>query len=265
MKRYKVAGGLSIFSGIVGSAFYRMTDAVLPPRCVITGEYVDYQGMLSGSVWARLDFITEPFCRRCGLPFDFEVEQAGQCLSCLNEGKSKGKSGFSLSRSAVKYNDMSRELILAYKHADKLHLVETFVPWLEKAGEEFIKDAQFLIPVPLHRLRLLLRRYNQSALLALGLSDKVGVPALPMAMDRVRATASQGHLSARERLKNVKNAFRVNPKYKDRIRGKTVILIDDVYTTGATVKECSRELLKSGAAKVHVLTLARVVREGVNG
>ena len=244
----------------LSSSILRLIDTVLPPRCVLTGEIVDSNGKLSPAAWGGLDFISRPFCNTCGIPFDFEVEQDGCCISCLDRPPP-----FKTARAAVRYNDTSRDLILGFKHADKLHIVEAFVPWMMTAGRKMLKDADMLIPVPLHRRRLLSRRYNQAAILSDALSRKTNIPSYPLAMRRTRSTQSQGHLTAGERHKNVKEAFDLHPAYTSRIKGKTVILIDDVYTTGATVKECTKTLRKSSADDVHILTLARVVREGMSG
>jgi len=232
-------------------------DTVLPPRCVVTGETVDQQGMLSPQAWNTLEFITDPVCAQCGFPFDFEVEEGSLCASCLDRPPP-----FDLARSALKYNDTSRDLVLGFKHGDQTHIARAFVLWLEKAGARILEEADILIPVPLHRWRLLSRRYNQSAIMACALSKAVNIPVEYHALRRTRATPVQGHLKAAERHKNVKRAFALCPDREKIIHGKTVVLIDDVFTTGATVKECTKTLLKSGAAKVHVLTLTRVVREG---
>ncbi len=239
-------------------AFLRFTDLVLPPRCVVTGEIVDRQGMMAPKAWAGLDFIAAPHCNTCGIPFAYDAMDGGEgaCLSCLEHPPP-----YASARAAVKYNDTSRTLILAFKHSDKTHMVETFVPWMKQAGKEMLAKADALIPVPLHRWRLLSRRYNQSALLAQVLSRETGIPAYPLALQRTRATPSQGHLTAGERHKNVKAAFAVHPAYIKKLEGQTVVLVDDVYTTGATVNECAKVLRKAGAAHVYVLTLARVARE----
>jgi len=151
-------------------------------------------------------------------------------------------------------------MILGFKHADQTHNIRAFLPWLKMAGEGMLEEADAIIPVPLHRWRLMKRRYNQAAIMAYALQKETGVPALHDALLRTRATQSQGHLSFNERRKNVKKAFAVNEKYADQVKGKTVIVIDDVYTTGATIKECTKVLKASGASRVHILTLARVVR-----
>lgn len=228
-------------------------DLILPPRCSVTGEIVDVQGMISAVAWADLQFISEPFCEICGIPFEFE--SGSTCMSCID-----APPPYDVSRSALIYNNTSRDLILGFKHGDKTHVVRSFIPWLQKFGAELLAESDFLIPVPLHPYRLILRRYNQAALIANDLSKKTSIPHLSNAMRRRRATVSQGHLSHEERQKNVRKAFDIHPKFKELIKGKVIVLIDDVYTTGATVKECSTILKENGASKVYVLTLARVLK-----
>lgn len=240
-------------SDVLGMA----VDAVLPPRCIVSGEMVERQGMIAPAVWADLDFIADPFCAVCGFPFEFEVEKSAQCASCL-----ANRPPYESARAALKYGDTSRDIILGFKHADKTHAVKAFVPWLKRAGAEMIKEADIIAPVPLHFWRLVSRRYNQAALMANALAQETGKPVIPDLMRRTRATPSQGHLNAKQRFRNVRRAFALGSGHKETIKGKTILLVDDVYTTGATVRECAKILMKSGAAKVHVLTLARVVREG---
>ncbi|MFP4097556.1 MAG: ComF family protein [Alphaproteobacteria bacterium] len=242
-----------------------VVDMVLPPRCPLTGDRVDYQGALSAKAWQGLSFITAPYCKCCGVPFSFDRQQKeqqqetreyGLCMHCLEENPP-----YVSARAPFTYDDISRALILGFKHGDKTHLVRSFSPWLQRAGREFLACADILIPVPLHTSRLRQRRYNQAAILAHGLTKLTGLPTLPDALVRVRATPSQGHLKKDEREKNVRKAFRVKEKNRCIISNKALVLIDDVYTTGATVNECTKELLKAGAKCVYVLTLARVAKE----
>lgn len=240
-------------SGVVGLA----VDTVLPPRCVVSGRMVERQGMIAPEAWAGLDFITDPFCMTCGFPFDFEVEKESLCASCLANAPP-----YKTARAALKYGEVSRDMILGFKHADKTHAVRAFIPWLKRAGAEMLGNADFIAPVPLHYLRLVTRRYNQSAIIANALSRDTKIPVVPDLMRRTRATPSQGHLTAKQRFRNVRRAFSVTPKHAELIKGKNIVLIDDVYTTGATVRECAKMLNKAGAGSVSILTLARVVREG---
>lgn len=240
----------------------RAINMILPPRCAVTGEIVDVQGMIAPTAWSRLDFIASPFCTCCGIPFSFDNAEEGEhehehgkCMECLN-----CPPPFNSARSAVVYNDASRDLILAFKHGDKTHLVKNLTPWLHRAGSKILQETDILIPVPLHLTRLISRRYNQAALITHELSKNTGIEHLPLALKRMRATQSQGHLKNRERAENVHKAFSLCPKHREKLNGKTIALIDDVYTTGATVKECCKILKQYGAAKTHVLTIARVLK-----
>ncbi|MGH1375774.1 MAG: ComF family protein [Alphaproteobacteria bacterium] len=231
-------------------------DIVLPPRCPVNGQLVDVQGMISHDAWTKLEFITAPYCTHCGVPFDFETSNDEKCMDCLTHPPV-----YDSARAALRYNDTSRDLILGFKHGDKTHVAPSFVPWLQRCGAGCLPNAAYLIPVPLHPKRLLVRRYNQAAVIAHNLSKEVGIPHLSDAMRRVRATPSQGHLSGGARARNVAKAFDVMPRYRDDLKGKSVILMDDVYTTGATVNECTKTLKQYGVSHVHVLTLARVLNE----
>ncbi len=233
----------------------QIIDFILPPSCIISDRPVDRHGMISPEVWSQLDFISEPFCECCGRPFDYQQPGGMLCGECL-----ASKPEFYRARAALAYNEVSRALILRFKHADQTHAVRAFVPWLKRAGADILPQADFLVPVPLHRWRLLKRRYNQAALIARALAAETEIPYLPEALTRVRATQSQGHKGAKDRLKNVRNAFVVRDEWRSRLKDKRIILIDDVYTTGSTVKECTAALLKGGCSAVDVLTVARVVR-----
>ena len=133
---------------------------------------------------------------------------------------------------------------------------------MRRAGGELIAEADVIVPVPLHRRRLWWRRFNQSAALAGALARQSGKPFAPLALARIRMTEQQVGLTLSQRDRNVRGAFRVPLERKGEIAGKRVLLVDDVYTTGATVKAATRALTRAGAAAVDVLTFARVVRDG---
>ncbi len=234
-------------------------DAILPPRCVMTGEIVDQQGMISPKAWSNLGFITDPKCRTCGFPFEFEISDASECTSCLTFPPP-----YRSARAPLRYDDHSRDLILRFKHADQTHVVRAFVPWLRNAGQEMLGRADYIVPVPLHYWRLLKRRYNQAALIAQAISADTDIPWLPEGLKRIRSTMTQGHLNAKQRYKNVRRAFSVPEEIAPNIQGKAIVLVDDVFTTGATVNECTLALMGAGAAEVNILTLARVVRQGMD-
>jgi ComF family protein len=232
-----------------------LLDLVLPPRCLACGGQVaDPEGLCS-SCWSKLDFIARPFCAMCGLPFEHDAQPDAICGICLAK-----KPRYDRARAVFRYADDSRGMILSFKHADRTDAALAFAAWMARAGKELLGEADVIAPVPLHYRRLVWRRYNQAALLALRLGELTQKPVAVDLLKRPRATASQQGLNARERKSNVAGAISANPARLATIRNKRVLLIDDVLTTGATVGACARALRKAGAAGVDVLTLARVVR-----
>ncbi|WP_029010684.1 ComF family protein [Azospirillum halopraeferens] len=230
-------------------------DALLPPRCLSCGTGVDRQGGLCPSCWAGLTFIAAPLCACCGLPFEYAVPGETLCGACIADPPL-----FARARSVLVYDDASRPLVLGFKHGDRTHAAGPFGAWMARAGADVLAGADLLVPVPLHRWRLFARRYNQSALLALAVARLSGVAAAPDLLVRRRRTRSQGGLDRTGRQRNVAGAFALRPGRADRVAGRTVVLVDDVLTTGATLSECARVLLRAGAARVEVLTLARVIK-----
>lgn len=234
-------------------------DTLFPPRCTVSGQPVEMQGMVAPKVFKDLSFISAPFCVRCGMPFEFETsgetDEDLECGACIDHPPAYNKA-----RAALAYNDTSRDMILGFKHGDKTLAVRSFTPWMKRAGEVMLVDADLIIPVPLHYLRLVKRRYNQASILASWLGREANIPVCAGALRRVRSTKTQGHLSYKDRAKNVKKAFSVNSKHIETIKSKRIVLIDDVLTTGSTVNECAKILLESGAAQVDVLCVARVVK-----
>ena len=229
--------------------------AVLPPRCLACGETVADPGTLCAPCWSRLAFLAGPVCAACGTPFEFESGPGALCGVCLAH-----RPAYRAARSALIYDEASRGLILALKHGDRTDSAPALAGWMAGAGREMLAAADIVAPVPLHRLRLLARRFNQAALLAHGIASRAGVACVPDLLIRRRRTPSQGGLSAAGRARNVAGAFRVNPARAAALVDKRVVLIDDVLTTGATAESCANTLLRGGAASVDVLTLARVVR-----
>jgi len=165
---------------------------------------------------------------------------------------------FSMARSVLEYDDFSKQLILAYKHGDRTNLTPLLVKFLLQAENVIFQNVDMIIPVPLHWTRFWKRRYNQSSLLGKALGKKLGIPCYSNILKRVRMTESQGKKTRQAREKNIKNAFRV--ARPDAIKGKKILLIDDVMTTGATITECTKILRKAGAKEVKVITLYRVIR-----
>ena len=232
-------------------------DALLPPLCLCCRAQVSEPGSLCPACWAKIDFLAPPYCAVCGLPFELDAGPDAQCGECARQAPR-----YARARAVFRYDDASRSLILRFKHGDRLEGVPAFARWMSRAGADLLAEADLLVPVPLHRWRLLSRRYNQAALLALGLAQESGVRAIPDLLLRRRSTKPQGHMNRSGRHDNVAGAFTLARRHQPALAGKRVVLIDDVLTSGATVEECAKVLLKGGAVAVDVLTLGRVVRTG---
>jgi ComF family protein len=232
-----------------------LVDGILPPRCLSCGTAIARGGDVCAACWRDLHFIDGPHCACCGLPFDMDLGPLTLCGPCIG-----GPPRFDRARAALVYDEAAKRLILPFKHADRLDQAPALVRWMTRAGGELLAHADLICAVPMHRQRLLARRYNQAAVLALGIARATGVKAVPDLLQRVRATPSQGGLSATERRANVRGAFSVNPRHRAGLAGKKVVVIDDVYTTGATLEEAARVLKTAGAASVDALAFARVVR-----
>ena len=233
-----------------------LLDLVLPPRCIACGEEVEAVNALCAACWRKITFLGEPCCARCGLPFAHELGDGALCGACA-----EGPPAYDRARSALRYDDGSRKLILAFKHGDRLHGAPAFGDWMRRAGARLLADADLLMPVPLHWTRLFSRRYNQSSLLAHAVHRAGGPPVAPDWLIRKRRTVSQGEFGPEGRQRNVRSAFALKPGKS--VQGRKIVLVDDVLTTGATVEECARVLKRAGADRVDALALARSLRTSV--
>ena len=177
------------------------------------------------------------------------------CAACIARPP-----GFDCARAPLAYDDASRPLVLGFKHGGRSELIARFARWMAMAGTECLADADAIVPVPLHWRRLVARRYNQSALLGAALARQTGLPMETGLLLRGKATPSQAGRSAGARRRNVAGAFRIADGAA--VEGRRLVLVDDVFTTGATVSACAKRLKRAGAARVCVMTLCRVVRAG---
>jgi len=232
----------------------RMLDVLFPPCCLKCGAELEASGALCAVCWPQIRFIAPPHCACCGLPFAYDVGANALCGACVQDPPV-----FDRARAVFVYDDISRDLVLTFKHADQTQSAPGYGKWLARAGAELLADADLLVPVPLHRRRLFARRYNQAALLVHALAKETGRTAAPDALIRIKKTQPHIDMGRTARRQNVAGAFRVHPKWVRALDGARVVLIDDVFTTGATVSSCARVLRAAGAVRVDVLTLSRVV------
>lgn len=232
-------------------------DFVLPPRCLSCGTEVEKSGTLCHGCWGELSFIMDPFCESCGVPLPESLPGGMICPECSSEPPPYAKA-----RAALTYKGSVMRLVSRYKYHDQLQATLLFTGWMQLAGGRLIEEADMVVPVPLHWKRLFLRRYNQAAELARTLAKVNAKPYASTLLIRRKDTKAQASLSRVGRVANVKGAFALHPKLaKDAVKDKTILLIDDVMTTGATIASCAKVLRKAGARKVLVLTVARTTLE----
>ena len=205
--------------------------------------------------WKGLVILTDPFCPYCK---SFVEEADTECSFCKSAGKFSEDHEILLVRSLGRFDDYYKELIHRFKYGKKIPLGKRLG---QRLGETINDDSiflksDFLIPVPLHNSRYRERGFNQSDILAEGISKVIGLSVLKSVLKRKKNTKDQTRLSPQEREKNVRGAFVVTEP--ERINGKKIILVDDVITTGATLSECARMLKQAGAEKILGMTIAVV-------
>ena len=230
---------------------HQALNLVFPPQSLLTGQPSHGRDMES-ELWGAVTFLDQPCCACCGFPFEFTLGSDSLCGRCAAR-----QPAYSRVRSAFQYDDNSRKLVLDFKHGGRTTGLSVFAGHMRRAGRDLLSDASFVVPVPLHPSRLRARRYNQSTLLA----RAVALPKFDAdILMRHRATLTQGSQSTRGRRSNVSGAFRIRQAAKPRLKGARITLIDDVFTTGATLEACARALKRAGSGPVDALTLARVVK-----
>lgn len=237
-----------------GAAVWRRTlDVVFPPLCLGCQTRLIDHDALCPSCWRQINFIRAPLCDRLGLPLPYDIG-----APMISAQAAANPPPFERARAVAHYDGLMRKLIHDFKFRDTHDVRRLFGRWLCQAGSDLIARADCIVPVPLAPMRLLSRRFNQAQLLASEVSRTSGKPILPLALKRTRSTVRQIGLTRRERERNVSGAFAVTGSSTAAIAGKSVLLIDDVITTGATVSAATKALKKAGAARVDVLALALV-------
>ena len=203
--------------------------------------------------WGELRFLDDPVCDVMGTPFAYDQGEGILSAEALADPP-----GWDRARAAVVFDQHSKEIVHQLKYRDWAEAGILMARLMARSGAGLLSEADVIVPVPLHRWRLWRRRFNQAATLAQLIAQQSGIKFLPDILVRTRATAQQVGLSARERQKNVKGAFVVPFEGKTAVAGKSIVLIDDVRTTGSTLRACTAALREAGAARIHVLTFALV-------
>ena len=232
---------------------------VYPPRCVGCDALVAEDGMLCGPCWAETPLIGGVACDKCGAPMldgDGSAEDALWCDDCLAVERPWHRG-----RAAMVYAGRGRNMVLALKHGDRQDIARPAASWMLAAAHPILEPDMVVVPVPSHWIRLLQRRYNQAALLANEIGKQAGLTVVAQALVRSRRTQKQDGLSHSQRFENTDAAITMRPASRDKIAGKSVLLVDDVMTSGATLTAATFALLAGGAARVNVCTMARVAKD----
>lgn len=232
---------------LMRNVFRNVVSFALPPRCAGCGQIVSDDLQLCAPCWQSLDLLTGNGCERCGAPLAPDV---AICAPCLKQAPDHDGA-----YAVAIYGDLARDIALKLKHGRRIGLARLIARLLM---HRIPQGPGLLIPVPAHRWRIFRRGFNQSALIAQHLARASGLPLHLDVLLRTRSTALLRGANARERDRIVRGAFSVLPQFRNELAGKTVFLVDDVYTSGATANACARALKRSGAEKVFILCWARV-------
>lgn len=239
-----VEGARATFRGLV--------DLLLPPACMACDEPVREPLSLCGACWSALPEIAGTRCQQCSIPLPLAWQAETHCLGCL-----KDPPPFERAQAAFLYEGPARRVVLRFKNG-KERWAQPMASAMHRAAPGWVVPEKLLVPVPLHRWRLAARGYNQALVLARALGQLGGAQVAPDWLIRVKNTPSTRGLKRAQRLRNVSGAFRVRPEAVARLKGRHILLVDDVMTTGATAAACARVLRRAGAARVDVITYARV-------
>ncbi|PRX10602.1 ComF family protein [Martelella mediterranea] len=245
-------------AALARDALASLGNVVFPPVCAACGRTTGTHRALCVACWSDIRFIERPYCAVLGTPFSHDLGP-----DIISAEAIANPPDFDRLRSAAFYSGTVRNLVHALKYRDNTHLAVMMAEWMRRADDGMIARCDGIAAVPLHPTRMMSRRFNQSAELARNLAKLTGKPFLPGLLRRKRRTSQQVGLSRTAREDNVRGAFALSPDREDAVFGRSILLIDDVYTTGATVSAAARALRRKGAAEISVLTFARVLDETI--
>lgn len=227
-------------------------NILFPPRCLCCNKIVATIGVFCSKCWQDIEFINNPNCYICSHPFEYDIGKNALCISCI-----KDKPTYSKAFVVFKYDNHSNKIIHKLKYSDCTYLAPYLANFMYRSLNYSKFD--FIAPIPVHKRKLLTRMYNQSLLLAKCLSKLSSINLIPDLLLKVKNTKPQSSLNKKDRRKNVISAYVFNKEYKKLINGKTILLIDDVITTGATINYCSKLLLNANAKDVQISAIGKTI------
>ncbi len=228
-----------------------LLQLIYPNKCLSCQEVISYDANFCPSCWQSLEYIKSPFCKICAFPFELQIITTEKiCANCLTK-----KQYFDETIAIYCYNETIGKAIANFKYRDQTYFAKIFAKNLKNIAQQQINQSDIICAVPIHYNKLKIRQFNQSILLAKFLDNKKLIHDL---IYKIADKKSQVKLTKKQRLKNLKNSFKINPRYEKKLKDKTVILVDDVITTGTTINSVAKILKQNGAKKIIVLAIARV-------
>ena len=240
--------------GLFSKSVATTSQFLFPPLCPSCGVVIGTHPALCSACWADVDFIERPICKITGNPFDHELGD-----DIISAEAIASPPIYDHARSAVIHEGIALNIVHGHKFRDRSDVTPLMVTWMQRVGGELLKDADMIVPIPLHYWRYISRRYNQSAEIARLLAKRERISFRPDILVRRENTQSQRGLSRKERQANVAGAFEALGKHAPDIAQKNILLVDDVLTTGATVNAAAKVLKDNGARRVDVITFSRVL------
>ena len=234
-------------------------NLIFPAKCISCGKIIEEYDTLCKDCWNKIKFIEKPFCNKCSTPLENKISDDDLCANCL-----KNQNLFIKARSAVIYNNESSKIIFKYKFYDKINMKKFMAKAMLNASKDIINNIDVLIPVPLHKKRLIFRRYNQALFLAKEIAKLSNKSFICDFLEKKKHTIPQAKLKQAERLKNLKDKFSINFKYLKEIekyKNLNFAIIDDVMTTGSTINECRKVMNENGIKNVYAITFAKTARK----
>lgn len=250
----RVLGG---FRGVLRAGGRRALDLIYPPQCISCEIATSESHALCAACWAGLPLISKPYCQRLGTPFT--VDYGAEMLS---PAAIADPPRFDKARAVAVHDGAARDMVGRFKYGERLDMARLMAKMMVQAGGDVLKGADLIVPVPMHRLRLWRRRYNQAAILANEVGRLAAIPVNLHALERIKRTPPQVGLRRNERRANLAGAFRIAKETAHMVQGRHVVVIDDVRTTGSTLNACAHILRKAGASRIDVLTFTLVPEGG---